>query len=125
MDAWRMTPGSRMLYQDWSGQNLTGGGNFYFCGFLLELNHLDFSSPFPLTLAQVFTDFSTESESPLPRLPSQFSGLYSRSARNGVIQLWPTGSYYASIYQAPAKSSALHKTPGGCPEESGFKEFSV
>ena len=90
-----MTPGSRMLHQDWSGQNLTGGGNFYFCGFL---NHLDFSSSFPLTLAQVFIDFSTESESPLPRLPSQFSGLYSRSARNGVIQLWPTGSYSLCKY---------------------------
>ena len=92
-DTWRMTPGSRMLHQDWPGQSLMGGGNFYFCGFLLELNHLDFSSSFPLTLAQVFTDFSTESESPLPRPPSQFSCLYSRSARNCVIQLWPTGSY--------------------------------
>lgn len=60
-----MTPGSRMLHQNWPGQNLMGGGNFYFCRFLIEVNHLDFSSSFPLTLAQVFsTDNSTESESP-------------------------------------------------------------
>lgn len=90
-DTWRMTPGSRMLHQNWPGQNLMGGGNFYFCRFLIELNHLDFSSSFPLTLAQVFsTDKSTESESPLPRRPSHFSCLYSRSAHNCVIQLWPT-----------------------------------
>ena len=33
-DTWRMTPGSRMLHQNWPGQNLMGGGNFYFCRFL-------------------------------------------------------------------------------------------
>lgn len=87
-DAWRMTPGSRMLHQDWSGQNFTGGGNFYFCGFL---NHLDFSSSFPLTLAQVFIDFSTESESPLPRLTAGVPITVS-------IQLWPTGSYSLCKY---------------------------
>ena len=62
--------------------------HFYFCGFL---NHLDFSSSFPLTLAQVFIDFSTESESPLPRLTAGVPITVS-------IQLWPTGSYSLCKY---------------------------
>lgn len=50
---------------DCPGQNLMGKGNLWLCRFLLELDHIDFGAPLPPTLAQVFTDFSTESQSPL------------------------------------------------------------
>lgn len=42
-----------------------GNGNLWLCRFWLELDLIDFGALLPPMLVQVFTDFSTESKSPL------------------------------------------------------------
>lgn len=61
-----MTPREQNAPPELAWAELDGRWEFLFLQILeIEVNHLDFSSSFPLTLAQVFsTDNSTESESP-------------------------------------------------------------
>lgn len=63
------TPGKWSLWAEGSmglaWTELDGKWESWLCRFLLELDHFDFGSPLPPMLAEVFTDLSIESKSPL------------------------------------------------------------